>query len=287
MKIEEKLSEPWILFTDGSSCADGSSVGLILTSPEGMEFTYALRFEFEATNNKAEYEALIAGLRIAEQMGIKSLQANIPRSKNKKADALSKITSTSFAHLSKQVLVEELKEKSINRAEILVIVEEEGETWMTPIHDYITRGILPAEVDMARAVKRKSQRMYAGSRSVVSKALQIGYYWPTMHKDARALIGTRAKVIENQVMAASTIPVSAEENLGDPIDIRVDVIHPEPVTAVAFPEELMALRFRADIAETENASLRTRIKTTEAIEKITHNRERQARVKIEQPFGSG
>ncbi|GKB13733.1 reverse transcriptase domain-containing protein [Tanacetum coccineum] len=38
----------------------------------------------------------------------------IPRSENKKADALSKIASTSFAHLNKQVLVEELKEKSIN-----------------------------------------------------------------------------------------------------------------------------------------------------------------------------
>ncbi|GJV57448.1 hypothetical protein Tco_1458453 [Tanacetum coccineum] len=37
------------------------------------------------------------------------------------------------------------------------------------------------------------------------------------------------------VMAASTIPVSAEENLEDPIDIRVDVIHPEPIAAVAFP----------------------------------------------------
>ncbi|GKC64173.1 reverse transcriptase domain-containing protein [Tanacetum coccineum] len=51
MKIEEKLSESWILFTDGSSCEDGSGAGLILTSPEGMEFTYALRFGFEATNN--------------------------------------------------------------------------------------------------------------------------------------------------------------------------------------------------------------------------------------------
>ncbi|GJS76421.1 putative reverse transcriptase domain-containing protein [Tanacetum coccineum] len=115
-------------------------------------------------------------------------------------------------------------------------------------------------------------------------------------------------------MAASTIPVSAEENLGDPIDIQVDIIHPEPVAAVAFPaaaivrtqaqhgeairgiqehllgvpiqEELTALRFRADIAEAENASLRARIKTTEAIEKITRNRERQARVKIEQQLAA-
>ncbi|GKB83887.1 reverse transcriptase domain-containing protein, partial [Tanacetum coccineum] len=113
----------------------------------------------------------------------------VPRSKNKKADALSKMASTSFAHLSKQVLVEELKEKSMN-------------TSMTPIHEYLTDETLPAERKKARAIKRKSQRfaiingilykgscsMHAGTRSVVAKALRIGYYWPTMHKDARALI---------------------------------------------------------------------------------------------------
>ncbi|GKF24736.1 reverse transcriptase domain-containing protein [Tanacetum coccineum] len=175
MEVEEELPEPWILFTDGSSCTDGSRAGLILTNPEGMKFTYALRFRFDATNNKAKYEALIAGLWIAEQMGVKNLQANVdsrvvanqvnrtyvakeadmirylekvrtltssfkafsirqvPRSENKKDDALSKIASTSFVHLSKQVLVEELKEKSISEVEILAVVEEEEDTWMTPI----------------------------------------------------------------------------------------------------------------------------------------------------------
>ncbi|GKA85193.1 putative reverse transcriptase domain-containing protein [Tanacetum coccineum] len=85
-------------------------------------------------------------------------------------------------------------------------------------------------------------------------------------------------------MAAPTIPVSAKENFRDPIDIRVDIIHPDPVATVAFPTaaELTALRFRVDIAEAENASLRARIKTTEAIEKITRNRERQVRIKMEQ-----
>ncbi|GJR42866.1 reverse transcriptase domain-containing protein [Tanacetum coccineum] len=57
--------DPWTLFTDGSSCIDGSGTGLILTSPKGTKFTYALRFQFTASNNEAEYEALIAGLRIA------------------------------------------------------------------------------------------------------------------------------------------------------------------------------------------------------------------------------
>nr|GEW83758.1 reverse transcriptase domain-containing protein [Tanacetum cinerariifolium] len=71
MEEEGELPKPWILFTDGSSCTDGSGAGLILTNPKGMEFTYALRFRFDATNNEAEYEALIAGLRIAKQMGVK------------------------------------------------------------------------------------------------------------------------------------------------------------------------------------------------------------------------
>ncbi|GJX95351.1 reverse transcriptase domain-containing protein [Tanacetum coccineum] len=74
---EVNLPEPWILFTDGSSCVDGSGAGLILTNPEGMEFTYALRFEFTATNNEAEYEALLAGLRIAARMGVRNLEANV------------------------------------------------------------------------------------------------------------------------------------------------------------------------------------------------------------------
>nr|GEW48576.1 reverse transcriptase domain-containing protein [Tanacetum cinerariifolium] len=77
MEVEEELPEPWILFMNGSSCTDGSGAGLILTIPEGIEFTYVLRFRFDAINSEAEYEALIVGLRIAEQMGVKNLQANV------------------------------------------------------------------------------------------------------------------------------------------------------------------------------------------------------------------
>ncbi|GKC49882.1 reverse transcriptase domain-containing protein, partial [Tanacetum coccineum] len=74
IEVGEELPDPWTLFTDGSSCIDGSGAVLILTRSKGTEFTYALRFEFDATNNEAEYEALIAGLRITEQMGIKNLK---------------------------------------------------------------------------------------------------------------------------------------------------------------------------------------------------------------------
>ncbi|GJX84715.1 reverse transcriptase domain-containing protein [Tanacetum coccineum] len=60
MEEEGELPEPWILFTDGSSCIDSFRAGSILINLKGMEFTYALRFRFEATNNEAEYEALIS-----------------------------------------------------------------------------------------------------------------------------------------------------------------------------------------------------------------------------------
>nr|GFB28135.1 reverse transcriptase domain-containing protein [Tanacetum cinerariifolium] len=52
--VAETREEPWTLFTDGSSCVDGSGAGLILTNPDGIEFTYELRFQFAASNNEAE-----------------------------------------------------------------------------------------------------------------------------------------------------------------------------------------------------------------------------------------
>ncbi|GJZ08569.1 reverse transcriptase domain-containing protein [Tanacetum coccineum] len=167
MEEEEELPEPWILFIDGSFYTDGSRAGLILTNPEGMKFTYALRFRFDATNNESEYEALIEADMVRYLEKVKALTGGfkaftikqIPKSENKKADALSKIASTSFAHLSKQVLVEELKEKPVCEVEVLTVVEEEGDTWMTPIYKYLAEEILPADMKKARAIKCKSWRL--------------------------------------------------------------------------------------------------------------------------------
>nr|GFA39795.1 reverse transcriptase domain-containing protein [Tanacetum cinerariifolium] len=63
--------------------------------------------------------------------------SQVPRSKNKKANALSKITSTSFAHLSKQILVEVLENKSIKDKEVATVIKEDGPTWMTQLVEYL------------------------------------------------------------------------------------------------------------------------------------------------------
>ena len=64
----------WRLSIDGAANAQGSSVGLILTSPNGINVEYALRFRFQASNNEAEYEAIITGLNLANSMEADKLE---------------------------------------------------------------------------------------------------------------------------------------------------------------------------------------------------------------------
>ncbi|XP_020201881.1 uncharacterized protein LOC109787736 [Cajanus cajan] len=59
----------WTLHVDGSSNSQGSGAGIILEGPRGITLEQSLRFQFKASNNQAEYEALLAGLRLAEDMG--------------------------------------------------------------------------------------------------------------------------------------------------------------------------------------------------------------------------
>ncbi|GJV86847.1 hypothetical protein Tco_1530785 [Tanacetum coccineum] len=98
----------------------------------------------------------------------------VPRSKNKKADALRKIASTSFAHLTKQVLVEILKNKSIEEQEILAVVEEEGYCWMTPLIEYLAECTLPADTKKARAVRIKARQYAMINGVLVEVVLNVG-----------------------------------------------------------------------------------------------------------------
>jgi ribonuclease HI len=166
---EEGNSTNWRLFTYGASSAEGSGAGLILISPDGEEITYALRLNFPSTNNEAEYEAVLVGLRLASKYKLEVLTAHvdsllvanqingtyeakeytmkayvklakqlkggfkkcdvvqISRTQNKRADALSKLASLAFAHLTKTVLVKVLESNSIGGQKVNDIVQEEGD----------------------------------------------------------------------------------------------------------------------------------------------------------------
>nr|GEW38135.1 hypothetical protein [Tanacetum cinerariifolium] len=216
--------------------------GLILTSPEGMEFTYALRFQFTAFNNKAEYEALIAGLRIAVQMGVRNVHVRV----------YSKLVANQvlWTYVAKEENMVKSWSKYLKRnpyiqeEEVAIVVEEDGPTWMTPIMKYLKdrtlsgdkkeasklrikarqyellEGVLyrrsflkswlrcvgPLQADyVIREIHEGSCSMHTGPQFVVAKAMRLRYYWPTMHRDARDMIRTcNACQIEAKAMATIT-----------------------------------------------------------------------------------
>ena len=58
---------------DGSLMKKGTGVGLVFVSPLGVCMRYMVRLHFLSSNNVAEYEALINGLQIAIELGIRRL----------------------------------------------------------------------------------------------------------------------------------------------------------------------------------------------------------------------
>jgi ribonuclease HI len=68
-------SELWTMYFDGLLMKTGAGAGLLFISPLGKHLRYVLRLHFPASNNMAEYEALVNGLRIAIELGVRRLDA--------------------------------------------------------------------------------------------------------------------------------------------------------------------------------------------------------------------
>ncbi|XP_076953173.1 uncharacterized protein LOC143627176 [Bidens hawaiensis] len=75
--VTPECDQIWSLFTNVASSGKGSCAGLRLVNPEGHEFNYAIKLDFISTNSEAEYEAFLAGLRIAKKLGVKHLEARL------------------------------------------------------------------------------------------------------------------------------------------------------------------------------------------------------------------
>jgi hypothetical protein len=63
----------WVMYFDGSLKLEGAGTGVLLISPTGEQLKYVLQIFWKVSNNKAEYEALLHGLRLAASLGIKRL----------------------------------------------------------------------------------------------------------------------------------------------------------------------------------------------------------------------
>jgi len=64
----------WRMFFDGASSNIGVGAEVVFESPSQETISLSYKVGFEVTNNVAEYEALVLGLRAAKEMGIRELQ---------------------------------------------------------------------------------------------------------------------------------------------------------------------------------------------------------------------
>ncbi|XP_071940357.1 uncharacterized protein [Coffea arabica] len=149
----------------------------------------------------------------------------VPRSQNMRADALSKLASSSFAHLNKEVLVEVVKQKSINHVHILAI--DSSATWMTLLVNFLSSSALPENKTETRRMQLRTAKYaysggtlyrrsylspwlkcvtpeesdyvlreihegicaaHVGSRVLAKKCLLLDYYWPSIFQDAAELV---------------------------------------------------------------------------------------------------
>ena len=73
MHSEEEF-QIWVLSTDGASNSIGAGIGVVLEALSRLKIEEARRLKFQATNNEAEYEALIYGLELAKHLEVKLLK---------------------------------------------------------------------------------------------------------------------------------------------------------------------------------------------------------------------
>ncbi|GJY34518.1 reverse transcriptase domain-containing protein [Tanacetum coccineum] len=123
---------------------------------------------------------------------------------NKKADALSKMASITFEHLTKEVLVEVLTKRSIEEKEVLKVDTQERKSWMDPIHEYLLSGLLPEDTREVKKIRiqapqykliqgnlykrevaiqdcEKCKEQSAIRKARTSGAIAAGIMWPFSH----------------------------------------------------------------------------------------------------------
>ena len=71
ISLQEPLS--WKVYVDGVANHRGSRVGLVMVSQERITIKKSLRLDFSATNNEADYEALLVGMTMVQKMGGKAV----------------------------------------------------------------------------------------------------------------------------------------------------------------------------------------------------------------------
>ncbi|XP_010684609.1 uncharacterized protein LOC104899171 [Beta vulgaris subsp. vulgaris] len=187
----------WTLMVNGSSTANGCGVGIIFQSPEGDKFEYAMKFQFQTSNNEAEYEALLAGIKMCKAAGALEIEAKTDsmlvvsqvngdfECKNASMSKYMNLIKEEIKSLKRFVL-DQVPRSENHQADVLsklassaegdeprivfweiksaksidqkeIMFLNRGNVWMSPIIDYKETGRLPTDPLEAKYVKARDK----------------------------------------------------------------------------------------------------------------------------------
>jgi ribonuclease HI len=204
----------WVVYVDGSSQCQRSGVGVVLISLQKQRFQYAVKLHFVTTNNEVEYEAVLAGLAIAREVGaldvkiqsdsqvvVGQISGEFATQGDRLAKYLEKVhglqscfrsmivtkipraragsaTDQEIAKMKQQVLIQ--PNPSIDKSQGLMQVAREREPepeWASDVVRYLRSGELPSHKEQSHKVRQQSTRY----TMVVDDVLYIrGYSHPLL-----------------------------------------------------------------------------------------------------------
>ncbi|RVW64549.1 hypothetical protein CK203_040370 [Vitis vinifera] len=217
---ESSKQEWWTLRVDGASRSSGSGVGLLLQSPTGEHLEQAIRLGFSASNNEAEYEAILSGLDLALALSVSKLRIysdsqlvqftewtieKIKRADNRRADALAGIAASlpQRSHSIAYTCATNPLSQKFPPAIPLRQPKRTTKNGRTILQNISGQALYP-EIKQAHKIRVQAARFtliggHLYKRSFTGPYLRClghseaqahsqGYYWPTMKKDAAAYV---------------------------------------------------------------------------------------------------
>ncbi|XP_075645832.1 uncharacterized protein LOC142617006 [Castanea sativa] len=181
----------WEVYTDGASNRKGAGVGVVLISPEKLVIEKSLRLGFSATNNEAEYEALLVGAQMVKHLGGRIVRLYcdsrlVVGQVNGEFEAKDE-RMKSYLKRVKGVLslFESFQTSSLTSISMVRVHSiHVGPSWMDPIIAFLQHGVLPEDGAMAEKVRRSAPRYWLSEEQKLYRRSYAGPYLLCVHPEA-------------------------------------------------------------------------------------------------------
>ncbi|XP_075664858.1 uncharacterized protein LOC142634446 [Castanea sativa] len=178
----------WQLFVDGAANKKRSRIGIVMVSPDDITLEKSFRLGFLATNNEAEYEALLVGLNTVQKLGGKTVRAYCD-SRLVVGQILGEYEAKYLRMLCREdlpriVLVESYITPAYNELpSVTVNFTRVGPDWQIPLVALLKDGIVPEDRVEAEKVRRKAPRFRLSEDQKLYKRSYSGPYLLCVHPE--------------------------------------------------------------------------------------------------------